>query len=293
MLRSISIPCIGLSLFCLFIWLPGCATSHEDHIFFYDAARVEKYLHKHGMSAESQIYRSWQDANGTRIYFQQDSMTGPVWVVSARRHSPHLVEFQNGDGWLDEKDQFRPLPAYARNAALTCEVDEQSGYFFQGNRQAGLLYIGSCNDPSGYLVQCTTDWTTFWPDQICISGDTIILLQIRDLNRRNWFQHFNNCWIFRKSNVKPHEWIKEERRLDATIVCADPFARRLLCQSYGSVPLPSSLLFYDVDSGSIANVGPQVTSRYAFILRTNVLAGESLCDPSKELPSERKLGTPG
>ncbi|HEY8749199.1 MAG TPA: hypothetical protein VIM11_14550 [Tepidisphaeraceae bacterium] len=274
--------CIGTWVMCLITYLSGCASPGDKHVFRYDASSVDIYLRKHGMHPESRVYRSWENGSGTRIYFQQDSMTGPVWVVSAEWQSPHLVEFKASCGWIDDEDQFRPLPAYARSAKLTCEVDEQSGYFYQGDRDAGLIYIGHCNDPNGYLVRCRTDWTTFWPDQICTSGDSIILLQVRDLNRRTWFQHFNNCWIFRRTKDKPHEWVKEERQLDGTCICADPFAHRLLCQSYGGIFHPTSLFLYDIDSGSITTYPPQLVRRFAFILRNDLFGQRFLPAPKAE-----------
>jgi hypothetical protein len=142
-------------------------------------------------------------------------------------------------------------------------VDRQSGAFVLRQPETGIIKVGYVGDYPKLLFECRTDWQKFWPDSIYASGDTIVLMQIRDSNQEAFGEHFDNCWIFRCDPKDAARWLKQECRVDGYGICIDPFSGRLLCSSYWS--LPTTLFFVDLTSGRRVDAG-WAHGDFAFVL---------------------------
>jgi hypothetical protein len=76
------------------LFCAGCNSQDDARIFQYDRRQVQAYLQRHGLPKDAYIYQSWQNAAGTKIYFQQDSTSGDVWIVGDGSKYPLRVEMR-------------------------------------------------------------------------------------------------------------------------------------------------------------------------------------------------------
>jgi hypothetical protein len=258
---AILIPILAAAVGC------GARPAARGHVFQYGDDDVVRFLRSYGHDPQREVDASWQNAAGTAVYLSTD---GVVWVVDAGTPEVRRVECSPAHEWLDANGRRRPLPPFASASPYT-RLDQQSGYFCQMELESSVIRVGHVDRPAGWLLERDAGTPGFHPDRICATGDTVVLAEVKDGNRATWGDRRDNLWIMRPDSGTPGEWVTETRRLDATIICVDPFGPRLLCASYGMLPTPSRLFLYDLASGRRTDLGLLRARRHAFVLRDDFL----------------------